>query len=141
MRRLLLVDAAPAVLALRQQALRQHRGEWHTVATASIAAAMAAAMASLAHERFDAIVTEFGMPAMDGPKFLAQVGVETELQRRQLTALGATLFQGYLYGKPMALAEIDPWFLSSAFAAAPSELPDADVAIVTHAAAAGVPPC
>jgi diguanylate cyclase (GGDEF)-like protein len=51
-------------------------------------------------------------------------GVETELQRRQLTALGATLFQGYLYGKPMPLTEIDHWFLSSAFAAAPSEVPD-----------------
>jgi diguanylate cyclase (GGDEF)-like protein len=51
-------------------------------------------------------------------------GVETELQRRQLTALGATLFQGYLYGKPMPLAEIDQWFLSCAFAAAPSEVPD-----------------
>ncbi len=51
-------------------------------------------------------------------------GVETELQRRQLTALGATLFQGYLYGKPMALADIDAWFLSSAFGAAPSEVPD-----------------
>jgi diguanylate cyclase (GGDEF)-like protein len=50
-------------------------------------------------------------------------GVETELQRRQLTALGATLFQGYLYGKPMALEEIDPWFLRSALAAAPSEVP------------------
>jgi diguanylate cyclase (GGDEF)-like protein len=66
-------------------------------------------------------------------------GVETELQRRQLTALGATLFQGYLYGKPMALADIDPWFLSAAFAAAPSEVPttdaetDADPASATSA--------
>jgi diguanylate cyclase (GGDEF)-like protein len=55
-------------------------------------------------------------------------GVENELQRRQLTALGATLFQGYLYGKPMPLAEIDQWFLSSAFAAAPSEVPEAAAA-------------
>jgi diguanylate cyclase (GGDEF)-like protein len=54
-------------------------------------------------------------------------GVETELQRRQLTALGATLFQGYLYGKPMPLAEIDRWFLSCAFAAAPSEVPETPV--------------
>ena len=54
-------------------------------------------------------------------------GVETELQRRQLTALGATLFQGYLYGRPMALAEIDRWFLSCAFAAAPSEVPETPV--------------
>ena len=51
-------------------------------------------------------------------------GVETELQCRQLTALGAKLFQGYLYGKPMSLPEIDQWFLSSAFAAAPSEVPE-----------------
>jgi diguanylate cyclase (GGDEF)-like protein len=50
-------------------------------------------------------------------------GVETELQQQELTALGATLFQGYLYGKPMPLAEVDQWFLSSEFAAAPSEIP------------------
>jgi diguanylate cyclase (GGDEF)-like protein len=56
-------------------------------------------------------------------------GVETELQRRQLTALGATLFQGYLYGKPMPLAEIDQWFLNSAFGAAPSEVPAEDSGI------------
>jgi diguanylate cyclase (GGDEF)-like protein len=60
-------------------------------------------------------------------------GVETEMQRRQLTALGATLFQGYLYGKPMPLAEVDPWFLSSAFAAAPSEVPDTTPAAPTIA--------
>jgi diguanylate cyclase (GGDEF)-like protein len=52
-------------------------------------------------------------------------GVENELQRKQLTALGATLFQGFLYGKPMPLADIDQWFLSWAFAAAPSEVPGA----------------
>jgi diguanylate cyclase (GGDEF)-like protein len=51
-------------------------------------------------------------------------GVETELQRRQLTALGATLFQGYLYGKPMPPPDIDKWFLSWGFAAAPSEVPE-----------------
>jgi len=52
-------------------------------------------------------------------------GVETEQQRRQLAALGATLFQGFLYGRPMALAEIDQWFRSCAFTAAPSEVPAA----------------
>jgi len=52
-------------------------------------------------------------------------GVETEQQRSQLSALGATLFQGFLYGKPMALAEIDEWFSSCAFTAAPSEVPAA----------------
>ena len=56
-------------------------------------------------------------------------GVETELQRRQLTALGATLFQGFLYGKPMALADIDKWFLSWAFAAAESDVPEASTGI------------
>jgi diguanylate cyclase (GGDEF)-like protein len=52
-------------------------------------------------------------------------GVETELQRRQLTALGATLFQGFLYGKPMPPPDIDKWFLSWGFAAAASEVPGA----------------
>ena len=50
-------------------------------------------------------------------------GVETELQRRQLLALGASLFQGFLYGQPMPLRQIESWFLSSAFSAAPSEVP------------------
>ena len=63
-------------------------------------------------------------------------GVETELQRRQLTALGASLFQGYLYGKPMPLAEIDQWFLSSAFAAAPSEVPAEQPETLTQTEAA-----
>lgn len=51
-------------------------------------------------------------------------GVETELQRRQLTALGATLFQGYLYGKPMPPSDIDQWFLSWGFVAAASDVPE-----------------
>jgi|HubBroStandDraft_4_1064222.scaffolds.fasta_scaffold34652_2 diguanylate cyclase (GGDEF)-like protein len=51
-------------------------------------------------------------------------GVETELQRRQLTALGATLFQGFLYGRPMPPSEIDKWFLSWGFGAASSEVPE-----------------
>jgi len=44
-------------------------------------------------------------------------GVETEEQRRQLSALGATLFQGYLYGRPMPLAEIHRWFDDCPFTA------------------------
>jgi diguanylate cyclase (GGDEF)-like protein len=52
-------------------------------------------------------------------------GVETERQRRQLMALGASLFQGFLYGKPMPLNEIDNWFLSWGFAAASSEVSEA----------------
>lgn len=50
-------------------------------------------------------------------------GVETELARRQLSALGAHLFQGYLYGKPMPATAVDHWFLNCAFAAAPSQVP------------------
>jgi diguanylate cyclase (GGDEF)-like protein len=50
-------------------------------------------------------------------------GVETELQRRQLLALGASLFQGFLYGQPIPLREVESWFLSSAFSAEPSEVP------------------
>ena len=51
-------------------------------------------------------------------------GVETELARRQLSALGATLFQGYLYGKPVAPANVEQWFVNSPFAAAPSAVED-----------------
>jgi EAL domain-containing protein (putative c-di-GMP-specific phosphodiesterase class I) len=40
-------------------------------------------------------------------------GVETELEQRQLTDLGATLFQGFLFAKPMPLAEVEQWFASS----------------------------
>jgi len=54
-------------------------------------------------------------------------GVETELARRQLSALGATLFQGFLYGRPMSMLGVDQWFLASAFAAGPSEVPGADL--------------
>ncbi len=50
-------------------------------------------------------------------------GVETELARRQLWALGATLFQGFLYGRPMPASAVEQWFLGSAFAAAPSGAP------------------
>jgi diguanylate cyclase (GGDEF)-like protein len=51
-------------------------------------------------------------------------GVETERQRRQLAALGASLFQGFLYGKPMPMEDIDQWFLSWGFAAAGSDVPE-----------------
>jgi len=51
-------------------------------------------------------------------------GVETELARRQLSALGATQFQGYLFGKPMAPSSVDQWFLNCAFAAGPSQIAD-----------------
>ena len=49
-------------------------------------------------------------------------GVETEIARRQLWALGATLFQGFLYGRPMPSANVEQWFLGSSFAAAPSQV-------------------
>ena len=54
-------------------------------------------------------------------------GVETEMARRQLSALGATLFQGFLYAKPMPPQAVDQWFLNSAFAAA-SQVPTAAMA-------------
>jgi len=58
MRRVLLVDAAPAALAQLQQGLRQQRPQCETVAADS----GTAALASLARERFDAIVTDIDMP-------------------------------------------------------------------------------
>jgi Amt family ammonium transporter len=51
-------------------------------------------------------------------------GVETQMARRQLSALGATLFQGYLFARPMPMASVDPWFVNSPFAAAPSQVPE-----------------
>ena len=69
MRRVLLVDGAPAALAQLQQGLRQQRAQWETVAAGS----GTAALASLARERFDAIVSDIGVPAMDGAPFLALV--------------------------------------------------------------------
>jgi len=46
-------------------------------------------------------------------------GVETEDERRQLTGLGASIFQGYLYGRPMPRQEIPRWFAGCPFVAAP----------------------
>jgi EAL domain-containing protein (putative c-di-GMP-specific phosphodiesterase class I) len=46
-------------------------------------------------------------------------GVETEDERRQLTGLGATIFQGYLYGRPMPRQEVARWFAACPFVAAP----------------------
>jgi HD-like signal output (HDOD) protein len=69
MRRVLLVDAAPAALAQLQQALQQQRSQWDTVAAVSAAAALA----SLSQKRFDAIVCDIGAPTMDGAQLLAQV--------------------------------------------------------------------
>jgi len=63
-------------------------------------------------------------------------GVETETARRQLAALGARLFQGYLFGKPMAPAAIDQWFLGSAFAAAQSQVSAAEASPATTTDAA-----
>lgn len=69
MRRVLLVDASAAALAQLQQGLRAQRPQWDTVAAAS----GAAALASLAQQRFDAIVSDIGSSSMDGPLLLAQV--------------------------------------------------------------------
>jgi HD-like signal output (HDOD) protein len=69
MRRVLLIDAAAPALGQLQQALRQLRPQWDTVAASS----GAAAMASLAQDRFDAVVCDIGGTGMDGPELLAQV--------------------------------------------------------------------
>jgi HD-like signal output (HDOD) protein/ActR/RegA family two-component response regulator len=69
MRRVLLVDAAPAALAQLQLALQQLRPQWDTAAATSAAAALSA----LSQQRFDAIVSDIGTPAMDGAQLLAQV--------------------------------------------------------------------
>jgi HD-like signal output (HDOD) protein len=69
MRRILLVDAASAALAPLQQGLRQLRPQWDTMAANSAAAALSL----LAQDRFDAIVSDIGSPALDGPQLLAQV--------------------------------------------------------------------
>ncbi len=45
-------------------------------------------------------------------------GVETDSERRALTALGATLFQGYLYARPMPRQEVERWYAHSGFTAA-----------------------
>jgi diguanylate cyclase (GGDEF)-like protein len=49
-------------------------------------------------------------------------GVETESERRQLMGLGATLFQGYLYGRPMTQQDIPLWFAGCPFVAAPGAI-------------------
>jgi HD-like signal output (HDOD) protein len=69
MRRVLLVDAVPAALAQLQQALQQLRPQWDTAAAAS----PAAALSLLAQHRYDAIVSDIGVPAMDGPLLLGAV--------------------------------------------------------------------
>ncbi len=69
MRRVLLVDAATPALAQLQQGLRALRPQWDIVAAAS----GAAALASLAQQHFDAVVSDIGLPSMDGPLLLAQV--------------------------------------------------------------------
>jgi HD-like signal output (HDOD) protein len=69
MRRVLLVDPVPAALAQLHQALKQLRPQWDTAAAASAAAALSL----LAQHRYDAIVCDIGVPAMDGPDLLAEV--------------------------------------------------------------------
>ncbi len=61
-------------------------------------------------------------------------GVETEVARRQLSALGARLFQGYLFGKPMAPAAVDQWFINSPYAAAQSQVSAAEASPATTTA-------
>ena len=69
MRRILLIDPAPAAAAQLQQALLQLRPQWETV----IANSPSAALMALAQRRFDAVVCDIGTPALDGPQLLTQV--------------------------------------------------------------------
>jgi HD-like signal output (HDOD) protein len=69
MRRILLIDAAPAPAAQLQQTLLQLRPQWETI----IANSATAALAALAQRRFDAVVCDIGTPALDGPQLLTQV--------------------------------------------------------------------
>jgi len=69
MRRVLLVDAAPAALAQLQQALQALRPQWESASANSAAAAMR----TLSQRRFDAVVSDIGGAALDGPQLLTQV--------------------------------------------------------------------
>ncbi|MFI4866187.1 MAG: HDOD domain-containing protein [Steroidobacterales bacterium] len=69
MRRILLVDAAPAAVAQLQQSLQLLRPQWE-VATST---AVTPAMVTLSQRRFDAVVCDIGTAALDGPQLLTQV--------------------------------------------------------------------
>jgi HD-like signal output (HDOD) protein len=69
MRRILLVDAAPAAVAQLQQSLQLLRPQWEVAAST----AATAAMVTLSQRRFDAVVCDIGSPALDGPQLLTQV--------------------------------------------------------------------
>jgi HD-like signal output (HDOD) protein len=69
MRRILLVDAAPATLAQLQQALQALRPQWESAGASSASGAMLA----LAQRRFDAVVSDIGGAALDGAQLLTQV--------------------------------------------------------------------
>jgi len=69
MRRILLVDAAPAALAQLQQALQVLRPQWQTASANSARAAMVA----LSQRRFDAVISDIGGAALDGSELLALV--------------------------------------------------------------------
>jgi len=69
MRRILLVDAAPAPLAQLQQALQALRPQWETASANSVTAAMV----TLSQRRFDAVVSDIGSAGLDGAQLLTQV--------------------------------------------------------------------
>jgi HD-like signal output (HDOD) protein len=68
-RRVLLVDGAPAALEELLQALQRLRPQWHMAAAGSAAAALTV----LAQQRFDAIVCAVGSPSLDAAQLLGQV--------------------------------------------------------------------
>jgi HD-like signal output (HDOD) protein len=69
MRRILLVDAAPAALAQLQQVLQALRPQWETASANSATVAMV----TLSQRRFDAVVSDIGGAGLDGPQLLTLV--------------------------------------------------------------------
>jgi len=69
MKRILFVDDEPRVLQGLRQALSRQRERWDMV----FVDCGEAALAALAQQPFDAIITDLAMPGMDGPALLAKV--------------------------------------------------------------------
>ena len=68
-RRVLFVDDDPHILEALRDLLRKQRGEWDM----AFAASGAEALAALAVEPFDVVVTDLRMPGMDGAALLQEV--------------------------------------------------------------------
>jgi CheY-like chemotaxis protein len=73
MKSVLFVDDDSAVLRALERALRAYLSEWRMVFTLG----PSAALESLEAYPFDAVVTDFGMPEMDGIELLTRVRAKT----------------------------------------------------------------